>query len=76
MELTQEHFDDVIKNAAFKEDLKPLATKDYVDAKTEELFFLLTDALAAIEDAISPDFQLINADERLKQIEKLLHIES
>jgi len=46
MELTKEHFDEAISR---------LATKDDLQSSEEEIFFRITDAIAAIEEGLEPE---------------------
>jgi hypothetical protein len=46
MELTKEHFDQIVKGLATKEDLKPLATKKDLEEQTEALARMVADNIA------------------------------
>ena len=66
MELTKEHFDEVIGRLATKEDLV---------ASKEEILFRVMDAVASVEENTSPDVPLLLLEQKLNRLEQILHVE-
>ncbi len=66
MELTKEHFDEVIGHLSTKEDL--LASK-------EEILFRVMDAVASVEENTSPNVRLLLLEQKLNRLDQILHVE-
>jgi len=69
-ELSQEYFDQQLKNLATKDDLKPLATKKDVDAAVDELAQIVSNTIAApMEQQFAKLEAQLDVAERVKALE-------
>ena len=66
MELSKEHFDEVVKN---------LATRDFVESKAMEILIHISDAMACIEDGLGPEERLTLIERKLDRLQEILHVE-
>ena len=66
MELTREHFDQVVSH---------LVTKEELQSVREEILFRITDAMATIEEGLGPEERFAMIEQKLDRIEQILHIE-
>jgi len=90
MELTKEYFDQIIKNLATKEDLKPFVTKDdlkeslkaqtkelkvFAVEQTEELAHMVNGGFDDVLDRLDVRERMAKMEKKMSKLEHMLHME-
>ena len=70
MELSKEHFDQVVKGLATKADLKPLATTEQID----ELARMVADGFTDMQSRLDVTAQIKTFERKFQRLEEALHI--